>query len=308
MSEPNTADLLLQSFQATSLATMVTDREGRILAVNDAFSALTGWPAAEAVGRSPRILSSGRQDADFYEGMWAALETEGHWRGELWNRRKGGEVFPEHLTIDAVRDAAGSITHFVGIFADISERKQREARLTYLAFHDPLTGLPNRSLCEDRAERAISLARRRAGQIGVLMIDLDGFKKVNDSLGHDCGDLILKAAGERLRACLRDSDTVARWGGDEFVVILPTVDSAAGVRETGLRMLSALRRPYVLAGDEIKLGGSIGAALFPGDGEDAEEIFACADRAMYGVKRTGKGGFNLYGDADTGRRLRRSVG
>ncbi len=308
MSDTNTADLLLQAFQATSLAAMVTDRDGRILAVNAAFTALTGWPAEEALGHSPSILSSGRQDADFYESMWAALETEGHWRGELWNRRKGGEVFPEHLTIDAVRDASGVITHYVGIFADISERKQREARLNFLAFHDPLTGLPNRSLCEDRVERAIALARRRAGQIGILMIDLDGFKKVNDSLGHDCGDLILKAAGERLRACLRDSDTVARWGGDEFVVLLPTVDSAAGVRESGMRMFKALRRPYVLAGDEIKLGGSIGAALFPCDGEDAEEIFACADRAMYEVKRTGKGGFAHFGDADTGRRLRRNVG
>ncbi len=310
MSKATQNDHFFQVFQATSRAVMITDGDGRIVSANQAFTELTGWSAEDAIGQSPRILSSGRQDADFYEGMWAALRAEGHWEGELWNRRKDGEVFPEHLTIDAIRaDAAkgaeGAITHYVAVFSNVDEKQRRETQLVRMTFRDVVTGLPTRALCEDRIERAIALARRRAGNIAVMMIDLDGFKVVNDGFGSEAGDLVLKASGERIRACLRESDTVARWGEDEFAVVVPTVDGASGVREAGLRILSALRRPFVMAGDEIALGSSIGAALFPGDGESAEDILACAHRVMRAVKQTGKGGFALHGDGDTGSRSRR---
>ena len=305
MATTDPADLLIRAFRATSFGVMITDAEATILAVNDAFTEVTGWAREEAIGQSPRILSSGRQDADFYEAMWASLKAEGHWQGELWNRRKGGAVFPEHLTIDAVRHDDGSVAHYVGIFSSVEDRREREDCLKRLAFTDPVTGLPNRSLCADRLERAIALARRRVGQMAVQIVDLDAFRKVNDNLGHDCGDLVLKAAGERLRACLRESDTIGRWGGDEFIVILPTVDGAAGVRGLGLRLLAALRRPFVLAGDEIKLTGSIGAAVYPGDGDCVEDILAGTGRALQAVKGTGKGGFALHGDGEAETRERR---
>ncbi len=305
MAKPTQSDPLIQAFQATSRAVMITDGEGRIVTVNKAFTELTAWTAAEAIGQSPNILSSGHQDVDFYESMWSALQGEGHWQGELCNRRKDGEVYPEHLTIDAIRGGDGETTHYVAVFSCIEEQKRRETHLARLAFYDAVTGLPNRGLCEDRLERAIALARRRAGNMAVHMIDLNGFKAINDSFGPECGDLILKAASERLRACLRDSDTIARWGGDEFTIVQPSVDGASGVREVGLRMLAALRRPFVMAGDEIKLNGSIGAALFPGDGDSVEEIVSCADRAMHSVKGDGKGGFALHGDGEVRSTTRR---
>ncbi len=305
MTETTHSDRIFQAFAATSRAVMITDSAGLIVAVNQAFTDLTEWSAAEAVGQTPGILSSGRQDAHFYEAMWSMLRGAGHWQGELWNRRKGGEVYPEHLTIDAIPGGKGETTHYVAIFSNIEEQKRRETHLTNLAFYDTVTGLANRGLCEDRLERAIALARRRSGYMAVAMIDLDGFKGINDRYGHECGDLILKAAGERLHNCLRESDTVSRWGGDEFAVVLSAVDGANGVREVGLRMVAALRRPFILAGDEIALGGSIGAATYPADGDDADEIVASADRAMYAVKNAGKNGFALHGEEESPKPIHR---
>jgi diguanylate cyclase (GGDEF)-like protein/PAS domain S-box-containing protein len=296
------------AFEATSYAVMISDAEGTIVSVNPAFTEVTGWTAEEAVGQTPRILSSGRQDADFYEAMWRALKTGGHWEGELWNRRKSGEVYPEHLTIDAVHGPDGAITHYVAVFSDIENRKLRERRLSYLAFHDELTSLPNRTLFMDRLERAVAMARRRGTQLAVLMLDLDGFKDVNDKFGHEAGDLLLKGVAGRLKACLRDADTLSRLGGDEFAVLLPMIDGAASAREVASRLLVLLRRPFLMAGDELSVSASIGVALFPGDGESPEEIMNCADQAMYGVKRAGKGGFAMYGEFEPpAQRRRRAV-
>jgi diguanylate cyclase (GGDEF)-like protein/PAS domain S-box-containing protein len=296
------------AFEATSYAVMISDAEGTIVSVNPAFAEVTGWTAEEAVGQTPRILSSGRQDADFYEAMWRALKTGGHWEGELWNRRKSGEVYPEHLTIDAVHGPDGAITHYVAVFSDIENRKLRERRLSYLAFHDELTSLPNRTLFMDRLERAVAMARRRGTQLAVLMLDLDGFKDVNDKFGHEAGDLLLKGVAGRLKACLRDADTLSRLGGDEFAVLLPMIDGAASAREVASRLLVLLRRPFLMAGDELSVSASIGVALFPGDGESPEEIMNCADQAMYGVKRAGKGGFAMYGEFEPpAQRRRRAV-
>ena len=310
MAKTDTAELLIRAFEATSHGAMITDAEGTILAVNHAFTEVTGWAREEVVGRSPSVLSSGRQDADFFEAMWAALKSGGHWHGEVWNRRKDGAVFPEHLTIDAVPDETGAVAHYLGIFSGLEGRRQSEASLKDLAFKDPVTGLPNRELCEDRLERALALARRRVGHLAVLLIDLHAFRKLNDTLGFDCGDLVLKAVGERLRACLRESDTIGRWGGDAFAVILPSVDGAASVRGVGLRLLAALRRPFVLAGDEIKLNGSMGGALFPADGDCAEDVLESAGRALErakgdGAKGPGKGGLALYGDGEAEAKARR---
>ena len=299
------ADVLIQAFQATSLPVLITDAAGKITAVNAAFTGQTGWRSDEIIGRSPSVFASGRHNADFYEAMWSALESKGRWQGELWNRRKCGTVVPDYLTIDAVRDRKGAVTHYVGLFSSVAAQKRCEGRYADLAFRDPATGLPNRRLCEDRLERALALARRRAGHLALHLIDLDGFKALRTNLGPEYADLILKAAGERQRACLRECDTIARWGEKAFAVILPAVDSAAGARETGLRLLNALRRPFVLAGDEIKLGCSIGAAIFPGDGDSVEEIVACAERTLLGVKREAKGGFALHGDGAPGADLRR---
>jgi diguanylate cyclase (GGDEF)-like protein/PAS domain S-box-containing protein len=301
------ANLLIRAYDAMSYAVMITDAEGHILSVNRAFSEVTGWAAGEVVGQTPRVLSSGHQDADFFEAMWNALLTRGRWQGELWNRCKTGEVYAEFLTVDALRSAGGDITHFVAVFSDVGERVGHEQRLSHLAYHDKLTELPNRSLFLDRLDRAVSVARRKGGQVAVQMIDLDGFKAINDSFGHEAGDLLLKAAAKRVKECLRESDTVARVGGDGFGVILPVLDGAKGAREAAQRILAALCRPIYLAGDEISLGASIGIALFPSDGASAAELVKNADLTMSEVKRAGKRAFAFCEDAAPGAPERRKA-
>ncbi len=296
------ASLLTQAYDAMSCAVMITDAQGTIVTVNQAFSRVTGWAAHEVIGQTPRMLASGRQDADFFETMWNALLTRGRWQGELWNRRKSGEVYPEFLTVEALRSAGGGsegggITHFVAVFSDLTERKEHEQRLSYLAYHDELTGLPNRTLFLDRLERAVSIARRKGGLVAVLAIDLDGFKAINETFGHEAGDLLLKAAAKRVKECLRESDTVARLEGDGFGVILPVLDGAKGAREAAQRILAALCRPVFLAGDEISLGASIGIALFPADGVSATELANNAELAMAEVKKQGKRAFAFCEDA-----------
>ncbi len=290
------ASLLTQAYDAMSCAVIITDAEGTIVSVNRAFSKITGWAPDEVIGQTPRVLASGRQDADFFETMWNALLTRGHWRGELWNRRKNGEVYPEFLSVDALRLEGGGITHFVAVFSDLADPREREQRASRLASHDELTGLPNRTLFLDRLERAVSIARRKGGLVAVLTIDLDGFKAINETFGHEAGDLLLKAAAKRVKECLRESDTVARLGGDGFGVILPVLDGTKGAREAAQRILAALCRPVFLAGDEISLGASIGIALFPADGVSATELAKNAELAMAEVKKRGKRAFAFCED------------
>ncbi len=316
------ASLLTQAYDAMSCAVMITDAQGTIVSVNRAFSRVTGWAAHEVIGQTPRMLASGRQDADFFEAMWNALLTRGRWQGELWNRRKSGEVYPEFLTVDALRSAdggsagggsagggsaGGGITHFVAVFSDLTERKEYEQRLSYLAYHDELTGLANRTLFLDRLERAVSIARRKSGLVAVQAIDLDGFKAINETFGHEAGDLLLEAAAKRIKECLRESDTVARLEGDGFGVILPVLDGAKGAREAAQRILAALCRPVFLAGDEISLGASIGIALFPSDGVGAAELAKNAELTMAEVKKRGKRAFAFYADAAPGTGERRQA-
>ena len=306
------ASLLTQAYDAMSCAVMITDTQGTIVSVNRAFSRVTGWAAHEVIGQTPRMLASGRQDADFFEAMWNTLLTRGRWQGELWNRRKSGEVYPEFLTVDALRSAGsgsegGGITHFVAVFSDLTERKEHEQRLSYLAYHDELTGLANRTLFLDRLERAVSIARRKGGLVAVQAIDLDGFKAINETFGHEAGDLLLEAAAKRIKECLRESDTVARLEGGGFGVILPVLDGAKGAREAAQRILAALCRPVFLAGDEISLGASIGIALFPSDGVGAAELAKNAELTMAEVKKRGKRAFAFYADAAPGTGERRKA-
>ena len=289
--------LPLQAYDSMSHAVMVTDAEGAIVSVNGAYCRVTGWRPEQVRGRSLQDLAAtGQQADDGAEAMWNALLTRGHWQGELWHRRKSGASHPEFLTVDALRAEDGATTGFVAVFSDPGERAQNEARQSYLAFHDALTELPNQVLFHDRLERAVSVARRKGGQIGVQVVDLDGFREINDSFGPEAGDLLLQAAAKRITDCLRESDTVARLDNDRFGVILPVLEGAKGAREAAQRILAALCRPIYLAGDEISLGASIGIALLPGDGVTADELAGNAELAMVEVKRRGKRAFAFCAD------------
>ncbi|MBP6095061.1 MAG: EAL domain-containing protein [Methyloversatilis sp.] len=272
---------------------MITDARSVILRVNKAFTEITGYAPEEAIGHKTSMLSSGHHDAAFYQAMWASLARDGVWEGEIWNRRRNGEVFPERLSVSAVRSTRGEVTHYVAAFMDITHSKAAEDEIRRLAFYDALTGLPNRRLMSDRLNQAMA-ASARSGQHGALMfIDLDDFKNVNDLLGHHNGDLLLQKAGARLRDIVRETDTVARFGGDEFVVLLAclseTADEAAQQAERiAEAMLAALSRPYMLDGHVRQNSASIGVAMFKGTDHSLDEMMRRADLSMYESKQLGK--------------------
>ena len=271
----------------------VTDAGNAILRINRAFTDITGFTAEEAVGQTPRVLLSSRHDAAFYAAMWETINRTGEWRGEIWNRRKSGAVYPEWLTITAVRGSDGDVTHYVGTLVDITQRKEAEAEIQHLAFYDPLTQLPNRRLLLDRLQQALVACARSRRPGAVLFIDLDDFKTLNDTVGHDVGDLLLQHVARRLLTCVRGRDTVARLGGDEFVVMLEelsdSLEEAASQAEiVGEKILSALAPPYLLAGHEHHSSGSIGVTLFSDRRETVEELLKRADLAMYRAKGAGR--------------------
>jgi diguanylate cyclase (GGDEF)-like protein/PAS domain S-box-containing protein len=289
--------LAAQAFDSMSHAVMVTDAQGAIVSVNAAYCRVSGWQTEDVLGQDLQgVAVAGQPEADAAEAMWNALLTRGHWQGELWQRRKSGASHPEFLTVDALHGEDGDVTGFVAVFADPGEVVQNEARQSYLAYHDALTDLPNRTLFLDRLDRAVSVARRKGGNIGVQFVDLDGFREINDSFGQEAGDLLLQAAAKRIKECLRESDTVARLADDRFGIILSVLEGAKGAREAAQRILAALCRPIYLAGDEISLGGSIGIALLPGDGVTASELAHNAELAMAEVKRQGKRAFAFHED------------
>jgi diguanylate cyclase (GGDEF)-like protein/PAS domain S-box-containing protein len=281
---------------------IITDENARILRVNQAFSEMTGYSAEEVVGQTPSILKSGRQDAAFYQALWQDLNEDGYWQGEIWNRRKNGENYPEWLTITVVRGADGKILHYVGTFLDISHRKKAEAQIEYMALYDILTGLPNRRLLLERLNQAV-LSRARANKYGALLfIDLDNFKTLNDTQGHDMGDRLLIQTAERLAACVREEDTVARLGGDEFIVMLDELgeeaEQAAVLAEiVGEKILSALNQPYRLGEGEHHSSASIGITLFHSHDNSVEELLKRADLAMYQAKSTGRNNLNFFDPA-----------
>lgn len=286
--------LAAKVFESSNEAILITDANNRILAVNRAFSLITGFGEQEVLGQTPALLASGQHDADFYTRMWDSLEKRGQWSGEIWNRRKNGEAFPEWLNISVLTDEQGQITHHVALFTDISERKEHEARIQHLAEYDALTDLPNRILVNDRLQQAIRLAERHGGQLAVLFVDLDHFKNINDTLGHNSGDELLKQVASRLCGAVRELDTVGRTGGDEFVLILPAIaqpDEAAQVAE---RILRAMQAPFDIDGNVLVVGCSIGISLLPGDGDDIQTLLMNADLAMYHAKAHGRNTFRFY--------------
>ena len=278
---------------------VITDTQGTILRVNKSFSNITGYRPDEVIGQTPRLLSSGRHDPAFYQAMWGTIHEKGQWHGEIWNRRKSGDVYPEWLTITAVKDDAGVVTHFVGTMTDITIRKTAEDEIRNLAFYDPLTKLPNRRLLLDRLQQALATSAR-TGKLGALLfIDLDNFKTLNDTLGHDMGDLLLQQVANRLLACVREGDTVARLGGDEFVVMLEDLtdnaSEAANSAETvGEKILSALNQTYQLKDRLHHSSPSIGVTLFSDHQESIEELLKRADVAMYQSKAAGRNTLRFF--------------
>lgn len=275
-------------------ATLITDPKGRILRINPMFTELTGYGEAEVVGGNPRIIRSNHHDADFYAEIWQAIFRDGRWQGEIWNRRKDGQVFVAWESIVAVYDEAGAIRYFIGSFRDITEQVEAQRHILRLAHYDVLTDLPNRVLFQDRLERAVVHALRHDRQAALLFLDLDGFKKVNDTMGHRAGDDLLKEVAVRLRGCVRMTDTIARLGGDEFTVILDEISAANDASMVADKILASLHAPIFIDGRDVFIGTSIGISLFPIDGTSGDELLKHADTAMYQAKAAGKGRFNFY--------------
>jgi diguanylate cyclase (GGDEF)-like protein/PAS domain S-box-containing protein len=273
---------------------MITDAHNVITEVNPAFTRITGYEAEEVVGKSPRMLGSGRQGAAFYAAMWQALQTDGHWSGEVWNRRKTGELYAEILSIAAVKGGDGELSHYLAVFSDITRLKAHEAELAHIAQYDMLTGVPNRRLLGDRMKVALARARRDKLTLAVCMLDLDGFKEVNDLHGHDVGDQLLIEIARRLQTVLREDDTLARLGGDEFVLLLANLrhpEESHGVLE---RMLRSIAQPMAVGNAEVRVSASIGLTLYPHDDADPDTLLRHADQAMYTAKQEGKNRYHLF--------------
>jgi diguanylate cyclase (GGDEF)-like protein/PAS domain S-box-containing protein len=282
-------------FENTREGVVITDLTPGILTVNRAYVRITGYEEAEVLGCNPSLLKSGRQDETFYQALWASLREVGHWQGEIWNRRKNGEIYPQLLTINTVNDAEGLPSHYVGVMTDISQLKQSEARLEHLAHYDPLTDLPNRLLLRSRLEHALERAERDRQQVAVLYIDLDRFKNVNDSLGHPVGDELLAALARRLRQRLREDDTLGRLGGDEFLVELENLERTQFAASVAQTLIQLLEQPFTLpSGHEVYVGASIGISLYPDDGDTVTELIKNADVAMYQAKEQGRNTARFY--------------
>ena len=286
--------LAAKVFENTDEGITITDKDGLIVAVNHAFTTITGYAESEALGRNPKILQSGRHDPEFYQEMWQSLLEQGSWRGEIWNKHKSGQIYPQWLTISAAKNAHGTTTHYVAVFSDISSLKQTELALDYQAHHDPLTNLPNRKLLKDRMEHAILRAKRLEQKLAVLFIDLDRFKNVNDTLGHSVGDALLVEATQRMTSGLRASDTLARWGGDEFVLLIEEDVSAESVKAVADRVLQTFRQPLKVDNHEIDITASIGATFYPDNALDIDTLLSQADMAMYQTKGEGRNGLSFY--------------
>ncbi|MCB1800918.1 MAG: EAL domain-containing protein [Gammaproteobacteria bacterium] len=286
--------LLASVFEHSPQGIMITDAEHRIRKVNPAFTRITGWTEQEAIGRRDRMLSAGRDPIDQHEEIRGALDASGIWNGELWSRRRDGEVFPEERTVIAVRDARRQLQHHVSIFSDISGEKFAAERIHRLAHYDATTELPNRVLLQDRLLHAINRATRSGGHLALLFLDLDGFKQINDTLGHAAGDEVLRKVGVRLMSRLRKVDVVARLGGDEFAVVLGDVAAPSDVQGICDQLLAVVTEPYELDGQIGSVTTSIGIAMFPEDGTDVQSLLKHADAAMYQAKAHGKNRYAFY--------------
>jgi len=281
-------------FHNSAEGVLVTDAAGIIVSVNPAFAEITGYAESEVLGQKPSLLRSDRQEAEFYRAMWKALIEEGCWQGEIWNRKKSGEAYLEWLTINRIDDHAGTPVRYVSVFHDITELRRKDERIHHLAFHDALTGLPNRTLMHDRLQQALERARRENTRLSVTFIDLDRFKSVNDALGHDIGDLLLQEVARRIKHRLRAADTVARLGGDEFVVLMEELKEAGHCASLAQELIAEIARPMQLRGHAVEIGASMGMAFFPEDGGDPLELMKCADMAMYAAKAAGRNTYRFF--------------
>lgn len=275
-------------FETTNDGIIVTDAHNRILDANPSFERVTGYGRDEVIGRPPNLLNSFRQTPEFYENMWEKIDSTGGWSGEIWNRKKSGEIYPEWLTVKAMEDEHGEVSGYFGVFTDITEQKKTEDSLRNLAYYDSLTNLANRTLCQERLAHDMELSCRHREALALVFIDLDFFKHVNDSLGHEYGDQLLVEAAARIQGEVRVSDTVARWGGDEFILILPGIYQENMALVIASNVLDALKKPFRLKGSDVYIGASIGIAVYPNDAEDAETLIKHADAAMYSAKSKGR--------------------
>jgi len=296
---------LTRVFESTIEGIMITDTRGIIRVVNPAFTAITGYEANEVIGQTAKVLHSGRQDKQFYEDMWQSLLTTGYWQGEIWNRHKNGEVYPELMAITEIVDSSGKAVQYVALFNDITEQKKNEERIAYQAYHDALTGLPNRLLFHDRLDMALAHAKRNGRKLAVMFLDMDRFKNVNDSLGHSTGDLLLKRVAERLTQSIRKADTVARLGGDEFTVLLSQLAGVNSAAEVAEKILDVFKKPLDIDGHGLIITASIGISVFPDDARQAESLMKNADTAMYRAKDCGRNNYQFYSPAMNTRTLER---
>lgn len=298
ITERKQADLKLQMaanvFKYAREGITITDTAAKILEVNDTFTHITGYSREEALGQNPRILQSGRHTPEFFAAMWDALSKQGYWSGEIWNRRKSGEVYAELITISAVQDAAGKTQNYLGLFTDITQMKEHQQQLEHLAHYDPLTGLPNRVLLADRVQQVMIQNERRGQSLAIVYLDLDGFKVVNDTYGHQVGDELLIVISRRMKEVLRDGDTLARIGGDEFVVVLVDLPKKSDYEPVLLRLLQMVAEPVVVENAVLQVSASIGITLYPHDNADADQLMRHADQAMYVAKQAGKNRYHLF--------------
>ncbi|MGR8932869.1 MAG: putative bifunctional diguanylate cyclase/phosphodiesterase [Gammaproteobacteria bacterium] len=281
-------------YESTLEGIVVTDAACNIVDVNEAFTRITGYSREEVIGKNPRLLNSGRQDNAFYAALWQAIDTCGHWSGEMWNRRKDGGIYPEWITISAITNPQNQVTHYVGISSDITLLKQHEKQLEHIAHYDALTGIPNRVLLVDRMKQALAQTRREQKLLAVCYLDLDSFKPINDSYGHETGDQILITIAERIKRNLRGGDTVARLGGDEFVILLLGIENTDDCYLSFERLLHAIGQPISIKDMAYQVTASIGVTLYPTDDEDPDTLLRHADQAMYQAKQAGKNRYHVF--------------
>ncbi|OZY32542.1 phosphodiesterase DibA [Pseudomonas lundensis] len=281
-------------FDCTREGVLVSDHNGVIVHVNPALVKITGYAPEEVLGQRPNMFKSGHHGPEFYQAVFESLEKTGEWHGEIWNRRKSGEIYPQWQTIRAVRDSKDQITHYVAVFSDISAIKNTQSELMRLAHHDPLTDLPNRLLFTDRAEQALAYAQRHKSGCALLMIDLDHFKIINDSMGHNVGDLLLKAVGERLTAVFGKGFTVARLGGDEFAVLVENCTQVAQAAGFAQQVLEVMKGAFIIETHQLFISASVGISLYPNDALNAEQLLRNADSALFKAKSAGREGYALY--------------
>lgn len=287
-------DLMAKVFTNSGDAILITNAQNKIVAANAAFTGLTGYTGEEVLGKDPKLLSSGKTPKEIYQQMWQSLTEKNFWEGELWDRRKSGEIYPKWLSISVIRNQHGQVTNYIGTFNDISERKASEERFLRLAYHDALTNLPNRLNLHERLEQTINLCKRNEQKFALLLIDLDRFKIINDTLGHHVGDLLLVEVAQRLSATVRESDIVARLGGDEFVVVLTAIESAADAADVAGKIVQTISAPYLISGNDLRTSPSIGICLYPDDASEIGVLLKSGDVAMYHAKAEGRGNYQFF--------------